>query len=179
MRFLTLAACVPLALAHLASYGQGGVILKDRDVSESALIDALTPEPKFRTRSIQVSPSSDRASPVKQASASMLITFETSSAELKPQAKTMLDALGRAMTSDKLSNFSFEIDGHADPRGGAQFNLELSQKRAEAVVSYLQQTHHIDAGRLRAIGKGQTELLNLNQPDAPENRRVTVKTLVN
>lgn len=179
MRFLTLAACAPLALAHLASYAQADVVLRDRDVNESTLIEALTPQPKFRTRSIRVSPDSgEQASPVKRASASMLVTFETNSAELRPQAKKMLDSLGRAMTSDKLSTFKFSIEGHADPRGGEAFNLELSQKRAEAVVSYLTANHHIDASRLRPVGKGQSELYNLTQLDAPENRRVTVKTLV-
>lgn len=178
MKFLTLVACVPLALAHFASYAQGDVVLRGKDVSESKLIEALTPERNFRTRSIRVSPSTDRASPVKKASASMLITFETNSAELKPDAKKMLDTLGKAMTSDKLSNFRFAIEGHADPRGGEQFNLELSQKRAEAVVSYLTENHHIDASRLQPVGKGQSELFNRNQIDAPENRRVTVKTLV-
>ena len=115
---------------------------------------------------------------VKRASASMLITFETASSELKPEAKKMLDTLGRAMASDKLSTFKFAIEGHADPRGEEQFNMELSQKRAEAVVAYLTENHHIDASRLRPIGKGQTELFNPNQIDAPENRRVTVKTVV-
>jgi OmpA-OmpF porin, OOP family len=178
MRFLTLAVLAPLAVAHLASYAQRDVVLRDKDVNEATLIEALTPERNFRTRSIRVSPSADQTSPVKKASASMLITFETSSAELKPQAKKMLDSLGKAMTSDKLSNFRFAIEGHADPRGGEEFNRELSQKRAEAVVSYLTENHHIDASRLRPVGKGQSELVNLNQLDAPENRRVTVKTLL-
>ncbi len=183
MRLLLLAACAPFALAHLASYAQGAqgeVLLKGKDVSESRLIEALTPEPNFRTRSIRVSPEgTSQASPVKRAAASMLITFETNSADLKPQSRKMLDTLGRAMTSDKLSNFSFAIEGHADPRGSEQLNQELSQRRAEAVVGYLTETHHIDASRLKAIGKGDSELLNLKQPDSPENRRVTVKTLVN
>lgn len=179
MRFLTVLACAPFALAHLASCAQGDVILKDKDVNESTLIEALTPKPAFRTRSIQVSPSSDQASAVKQAAASMLITFETNSAELQPQSKKLLDTLGKAMTSNKLSNFSFAIEGHADPRGSEQLNQELSQRRAEAVVAYLEETHHIDASRLRPIGKGQSEPLNLTRPNAPENRRVTVKTLVN
>ena len=179
MRFLTWMAVAPLALAHLASSAQSDVILRDKDVNESTLIEALTPSPKFRTRSIRVSPdSSDQASPLRRPSASMLITFETSSAELKPQAKRLLDTLGKAMTSDKLSTFKFAIEGHADPRGGEAFNLELSQKRAEAVVSYLTENHRIDASRLRPVGKGQSELFNLTQIDAPENRRVTVKTLV-
>jgi OmpA-OmpF porin, OOP family len=179
MRLLTLVAFAPLALVPLASYAEGEVLLKDKEVTEAALIDALTPGRPVRMRSIQVSPSSEAATPVKKAAAaSMLITFETSSAELKPQARKMLDTLGRAMTSDKLSNFKFEIDGHADPRGGEQFNLELSQKRAEAVVAYLKDNHGIDPNRLRPIGKGQSELMNASQPDAPENRRVTVKTVV-
>ncbi|HSH93008.1 MAG TPA: OmpA family protein [Roseimicrobium sp.] len=153
------------------------MILKPKEVNESALIKALTPERNVRMRSIQVSPSGDKAT-VKRASASMLITFETASAELKPEAKKMLDTLGRAMASDKLSNFKFAIEGHADPRGEEQLNLELSQKRAEAVVAYLTENHRIDASRLRPVGKGQSELFNASQIDAPENRRVTVKTVV-
>jgi len=177
MRVLLMAACLPLALAHLASYAQKDVVLRGKDVNESALIQALTPERNVRMRSIQVAPSGEKAA-VKKASASMLITFETASSELKPEAKKMLDTLGRAMASDKLSSFKFAIEGHADPRGEEQFNMELSQKRAEAVVAYLTENHHIDASRLRPIGKGQTELFNPNQIDAPENRRVTVKTVV-
>jgi outer membrane protein OmpA-like peptidoglycan-associated protein len=168
-----------LALAPVASQAQGDVVLKDKDATEAALIDALTPQRPFRTRSIRISPDNDSAaSPVKRAAASMLITFETNSAELKPQSKKLLDNLGRAMQSDKLLNFKFAIEGHADPRGGEQVNLELSQKRAEMVVAYLADVHRIDPSRLRAVGKGQSEPLNLSQPDAAENRRVTVKTIV-
>lgn len=171
--------CVLLALAPALSYAQADVLLKDRDVNESRLIEALTPEPKFRTRSIRINPERDgpQAS-VKRAAASMLITFETNSAELKPQAKKLLDTLGKAMQSDKLASFKFAIEGHADPRGGEEFNLQLSQKRAESVVSYLAENHHIEPGRLKPVGKGQTELFDTAHPDAPENRRVTVKTLV-
>jgi outer membrane protein OmpA-like peptidoglycan-associated protein len=153
--------------------------MKDKDATEAALIEALTPQRPFRTRSIRISPDNDAsAAPVKRAAASMLITFETNSAQLKPQSKKLLDNLGRAMQSDKLLNFKFAIEGHADPRGGEQVNLELSQKRAETVVMYLADTHQIDPSRLRAVGKGQSEPLNISQPDAPENRRVTVKTIV-
>ena len=66
---------------------------------------------------------------------------------------------------------------HADPRGGADYNLRLSQARAESVVDYLAGRHGIPRDRLRPIGKGQTELANPGRPTAPENRRVTIKTL--
>jgi OOP family OmpA-OmpF porin len=178
MKLVKFAICAAFAIAQVAAFGQAGILLKDTDVNEANLIEALTPEPKFRTRSIRITPDGSDQAPVKKAAASMLITFETGSVELKPQSKKLLDALGKAMTSDKLSKFRFAIEGHADPRGGEELNLQLSQKRAEMVVSYLTDNHQIDPSRLRPIGKGQSELFNLTQPDAPENRRVTVKTLL-
>lgn len=172
-----------LTCVHTMSHSQAGpsgVLLRDKDVSESALIEALTPERPIRTRSIRISPDNDSPSSAvkKAAAASMLITFETGSAELKPHSKKLLDTLGRAMQSDKLLKFKFAIEGHADPRGGEQVNLELSQRRAETVVGYLADAHRIDPSRLRAVGKGHSEPLNIGQPDAAENRRVTVKTIV-
>ena len=167
------------------SLGQVDKVFNSGEISESSLVDALMPasEPVQgtirKTRSIRISP--ERDAPVaiaKRPSASMLVTFETNSAELTPRAKQMLDTLGKALQSDKLAVFKFSIEGHADPRGGEQFNLQLSQQRAEKVVSYLAEQQKIDQRRLVAIGKGQSQLLNTSNPDAPENRRVTVRTIV-
>jgi outer membrane protein OmpA-like peptidoglycan-associated protein len=108
----------------------------------------------------------------------MLVTFETNSVELTAEARKMLDGLGHVMQAERLIAHKFTIEGHADPRGGEQFNLDLSQRRAEAVVAYLAQVHGIEPSRLQAVGKGQSELLKPDQPLAPENRRVTVKTKV-
>lgn len=91
------------------------------EVTESALVDALTPEP--RTRSIRPG-----ASPPKPAAASLLITFKTNSADLTSQAKSQLDVVARALKNDQLSEFRFRIEGHADPRGTAEHNLILSRK---------------------------------------------------
>ena len=179
MKYSSLFLAALLTGAHALAQPQADIVMKDKDVSEAALIEALTPQRQFRTRSIRISPDNDGAgAAVKRAAASMLVTFETNSAELKPQSRKLLDTLGKAMQSDKLLKFKFAIEGHADPRGGEQVNLELSQRRAEAVVAYLAETHKIDPSRLKAVGKGQSEPLNLGQPEAPENRRVTVKTIV-
>ena len=178
MNFFKLITPAAFAFLHLTSYGQADVILKGNDVNEAMLIEALTPEPKLQSRSIRITPDGGGSTPVKRASASMLITFQTNSAELTPQAKKMLASLGKAMTSDKLSNFKFSIEGHPDPRGGEQFNLQLSQTRAETVVGFLTENYSIAPGRLQPVGKGQSELVNVAQPFAPENRRVTVKTVV-
>lgn len=165
-------------------------ILKEGQVTENALIDALTPAavpeaspevaPSGRTRSIRVrrdEPPALPAAPPKRASASLLITFETNSAQLTAQARRSLDTVAQALASDKLAKFRFGIEGYADPRGGADVNLKLSQARAEAVRSYLIGAKGIDSARLEAVGKGATELLNKENPVAAENRRVTIVNL--
>lgn len=178
---------IVLALAPMLSFGQMDKVLKDKEINESTLVNALTPEemplpekpmcpPEMpKCRSIRI----DRvAVPVKQPAASLLITFETDSTQLTPKAKQSLEVVATALKSDKLANFKFSIEGHADPRGGQELNLRLSQERAESVVSYLANNQKIDRIRLQAVGKGQSELLNIADPSAPENRRVTIKTIV-
>ena len=170
---------VVLALLPMLSFGQAEKVLKGREIDESTLVYALTPAEKpILTRSIRISREGQQASvPAKQAAASLLITFETDSAQLTPKAKQSLETVARALKSDQLANFKFSIEGHADPRGGEELNLRLSQERAESVVSYLADDQKIDRNRLQAVGKGQSELLNVADPSAPENRRVTIKTL--
>lgn len=154
-------------------------VLKGKEVTESNLIEALTPEEGVRTRSIKIMREGGTPqAPAKPAAASLLITFETNSAELTPRAKQSLDVVGRALTSNKLADFKFSIEGHADPRGEDARNLDLSQARAESVVNYLAENFKIDRSRLKPIGKGETELMNTANPAAPENRRVTIKTVV-
>lgn len=156
-----------------------GVMFKANELDESALIDALTPPPPgVRTRSILVQPKAKGApgENPRAGAASVTITFATGSAELTPSSETALDVIARALTSERLTAFDFAVEGHADPRGGPDFNLRLSQARAESVVAYLVQKHGVSMNRLQPIGKGETELARPDVPTAPENRRVTFKT---
>jgi OmpA-OmpF porin, OOP family len=146
-------------------------VLSGKDLNESALIDALTPS---HTRSLKVDHALALAH---QVSASLLITFETNSANLTPQAKHSLDTVGRALGADQLAPFKFSIEGHADPRGGTELNQRLSEHRAQSVRRYLVQNHRIDPQRLTSVGKGDKEPLNETYPAAPENRRVTFVTI--
>lgn len=150
-------------------------VLKGSEITESALIEGLSPEGGVRTRSFKVLRDQPDAAQ-KAGSVSLLITFHTNSADLTAEARRSLDVVGRALNMDKLANYDFIIEGHADPRGGADFNQHLSQARAETVRDYLVRNHNIDEDRLEAIGKGARELLDKENPVAPENRRVTIVT---
>lgn len=182
---LLLATCIPLAAQAQEK------VLRGNDITESALIEALTPQadpeggtpgaaPGVRTRSIKIMRDQGEApgkQVAKKAQASLLITFETNSAELRDEAKNSLDVVGKALQADSLSKFNFAIEGHADPRGGEDLNYRLSQARAESVMNYLVGAHGISRDRLKAEGKGSSELLNASDPTAAENRRVTITTL--
>jgi OOP family OmpA-OmpF porin len=162
----------------LAQDAGGTTLLRGRNVTESNLLDALTPPPAaIVTRGLRVRPSGSTA-PVapSRPSASLLITFETNSSELTSEARQQLDVVGAALKNERLVEYTFNVEGHADPRGNADSNMILSRQRAESVRSYLIANHAIGAQRLIAEGKGDLELLNRAYPAAPENRRVTIVT---
>jgi outer membrane protein OmpA-like peptidoglycan-associated protein len=163
--------------ASAQSQAEVGKVFTTKDINEAALVDALTPEPTLRLRSIRVRPSED-ATPAKSPAASLLITFQTNSAELTPDSRGALDVVARALAADRLANFAFAVEGHADPRGSSESNRRLSQARADSVVDYLVHEHKIPRDRLSAVGKGETDLANPAVPTAPENRRVTIKTML-
>jgi outer membrane protein OmpA-like peptidoglycan-associated protein len=69
-----------------------------------------------------------------------------------------------------------EVRGFADPTGNAEKNLELSQRRANAVVQYLAAKHNIPMRRIMVpMGYGETK----SGGDAKQDRRVDVMVLVN
>lgn len=174
-----LTAALLLASLCATPFAEETTLLKGNKVTESNLLDALTPAPEpVLTRSLKVSRDNANGvvAPKKKASASLLITFETNSSELTAPAKQQLDVVAAALKNDRLAEYTFNVEGHADPRGAADANMTLSQQRAESVRAYLVAQHGIAADRLKAEGKGDTDLLNRKVPSAPENRRVTIVT---
>jgi OOP family OmpA-OmpF porin len=127
----------------------------------------------------QAAPVAPVAPPVAAAEApsiSLNVLFAVNSAELTPQARRVLDELGRALTSADLSPYRFRIEGHTDTTGSADYNMILSERRAQAVRDYLVQNFGISRTRLETVGLGQTALAvptadNVNEP---RNRRVHI-----
>lgn len=178
MKTRALIAASMLALA-LPATAQETPVIGEGQAEQGALEEALTPKKPIRMRSIHVA-RGDVGSPAvapEPPKVSLLITFETGSATLTPKSRQSLEVVGQALGSQKLAPFRFAIEGHADPRGNPAANLALSQERAQSVRAYLVQTMKIDGARLDAVGKGDRELINKANPDAPENRRVTIVNL--
>jgi hypothetical protein len=107
-------------------------------------------------------------------SINLVVYFDLDSATVRADSKQTLGALGTALKNAALRNDRFLISGHTDASGGADYNLGLSQRRAEAVSAYLKEAFGIENERLQPIGYGKERL---KRPDAPlsgENRRVQV-----
>jgi OOP family OmpA-OmpF porin len=196
---------VLIALASVASAQSTSGILRESQVSEGRLIEALRPQigdaggvvgatpeagvcqdatlpPGVRCRSIRVMPAGGAPSnrpasaAAKPSSAALLITFETNSAELTVTARQSLDVVAKALNNEQLAGLTFSIEGHADVRGNGDENLRLSQARAESVKQYLVESRNVSPDRLKAVGRGDREPMNTRDVAAPENRRVTFVT---
>jgi len=105
------------------------------------------------------------------------VIFPFDSAEITPDARRNLDALGAALMDGRLSADRFEIAGHTDGLGDENYNGTLSERRAQAVVEYLEGNFAIPRERLLGRGYGEAYLANPEDPGNPENRRVEILNL--
>ena len=121
-------------------------------------------------------PTSAPVTPPKTKSINLAIQFDVDSATIKPESYPLLNELGKALTSDKLDDKSVIIAGHTDSDASAEYNLELSKKRAEAVKEYLTQKFPISSTRIATTGFGESRPLvpNSTKYNKLLNRRVQV-----
>jgi outer membrane protein OmpA-like peptidoglycan-associated protein len=101
------------------------------------------------------------------------VLFETAGAELSGRAQTQLATVAQALAAYPDRNIV--IEGHTDATGSDSTNQDLSQRRADAVRSYLE-SHGVPSERLRAVGRGESEPIasNENAEGRANNRRVEV-----
>jgi OOP family OmpA-OmpF porin len=104
------------------------------------------------------------------------ILFETGGAGLQGSSRPILDYLIGA--AQRCPQAEIEVAGHTDSDGAEDMNLELSERRAKAVVAYLAHAG-IDVSRISARGYGQDKPIASNEtPEGKaQNRRIefTVK----
>lgn len=101
-------------------------------------------------------------------------SFRNGSADLPEAVKHQLDVFAEVLKARRGSPQNIVIEGHTDAAGDAAANVALSQRRADAVRTYLVD-HGANAAELRAVGLGSSRLLNAAAPQAPENRRIEIR----
>ncbi len=106
------------------------------------------------------------------------VYFPFDSDALTPLAKGQLRALGAALRSADLRPYTYLVVGHTDAKGSADYNRDLSRRRAESVRAYLIERFAIASASLEAIGVGEDQLKLPDEPYAAANRRVEVMMVV-
>jgi outer membrane protein OmpA-like peptidoglycan-associated protein len=110
---------------------------------------------------------------------SVTVTFGFDKAVLTKDDRDQLDSFAAQLGSAK--SYILEVTGGTDSVGSAQYNYELSQRRADAVVQYLASKYEIAAHRfyLIGIGKDKEVASNTSAEGRKKNRRVEVQLLSN
>ena len=108
------------------------------------------------------------------------VNFKSGSAMLSPDSKTKLDDIATKALNAK--GYVLEVSGFADTVGSINLNRALSQRRADAVIRYLVESHNIPLRRIvTPFGYGETNPVadNDSREGRAQNRRVEIKLLVN
>ncbi len=109
------------------------------------------------------------------------IYYDLDKFNIRPDAAKVLDSLAVILSANP--GITIELGSHTDSRAPEDYNLKLSQKRAQSCVDYLTQKG-ISKDRLTAVGYGETRLVNdcadgvdCTEEQHQENRRTTFRVM--
>ncbi|MXN64752.1 OmpA family protein [Stappia sp. GBMRC 2046] len=100
------------------------------------------------------------------------ITFDFDSDRIRPESYETIGLIADALHTPYLWGQTFFVVGHTDAKGKREYNLELSQRRANAIREALVTTFRVPEGQLEAVGLGEEDLRDPQKPDSEINRRV-------
>ena len=146
------------------------VLLAASCFAASAAAQTTDPSPAPQTPD-QAAKTDAQATPA--APAPLVVLFDVGSATIRNEDKAVLDHASRAYSEGKP--IVMILTGTADRTGSAEINLEISQRRAEAVLKGLL-ARGIPADRFQVLAKGETELPVATNSGVAElqNRRVEI-----
>ncbi len=149
-------------------YGVAGVV--------NNLTVAAPAPPPLDTTAAPAKPKTETQIKLDALLAGKTIEFESNSAVIDVANYTLLDEIAGILNQKPSS--VIEIAGHTDATGDAQYNLDLSKNRANAVRQYLI-GKNIDGARLKSAGYGATKPLANNDEESgkQQNRRVEFNVL--
>jgi outer membrane protein OmpA-like peptidoglycan-associated protein len=107
------------------------------------------------------------------------VLFGFDKADLTKKDKQTLDDFGQQLQNAR--HYLVEIHGYTDSTGPKDYNYQLSQRRAQAVIQYLAQKYNIPAHKIYVIGLGEDNPVaeNTSAKGRAENRRVDIRLMTN
>ncbi len=106
------------------------------------------------------------------------VYFDTAKATLLPESEASLREAGEAL--EKYPDLKIRVEGHTDKRGGAAYNMRLSQARAKTVRDWLVSHYKLHDENYTAKGYGFTQPENTgNSPEELARNRRVVLTVTN
>ena len=109
-----------------------------------------------------------KGAPIGTPRGDLSLSFKLGSAELTDEARANAKAFAEALKRPQLASKKVLIEGHTDRQGSREFNLDLSERRAQAVADYLKSLG-VPADRLQVKGFGFDKPVSSS---AERNRRV-------
>ncbi len=100
------------------------------------------------------------------------VDFDFNSAVIKPSSYRTVGAIADALHNPILLGYGFLVIGHTDSVGGREYNIGLSQRRAEAIRDALIDPFGVNPAVLEAVGLGEEQLRDPKHPTSGVNRRV-------
>jgi outer membrane protein OmpA-like peptidoglycan-associated protein len=110
------------------------------------------------------------------------VYFTTGSATVSPKAKATIDEAAAWVKTQDTKGWVMAVIGYADTTGNSQRNIDLSERRANAVIYYIVSKYKMPLNRLvQPFGYGQLEPVAENKTKAgrAKNRRVEIRLMVN
>jgi OmpA-OmpF porin, OOP family len=154
--------------------------LKDTSFSNDrtvALVHVLAP--KEREQKMVVVKADEMARTIESTGHVALygIFFDTDKTDLKPESTPTLTEIAQMMKANPT--LAILVVGHTDKQGAYEYNIDLSRRRADAVVKALAANHGVEAKRLRGAGVGMLAPAASNDTEEgrAKNRRVEIVKL--
>jgi OOP family OmpA-OmpF porin len=104
------------------------------------------------------------------------VQFNPDSPIIRPESYQTLGRIADALYDPALSSYGFLIVGHTEATGKREYNLTLSQRRAESIRGVLVTTFKVSPKRIQAVGLGEEQLQDAAHPTAAVNQQVEVVT---
>jgi OmpA-OmpF porin, OOP family len=186
-RYLGLLAGILIAFAASALPARAQATVTTDDIVKrlgglEATADVTVPA--LRQRAMERAKSKADAAPLKRppVAAELLklpriafeVRFDPDSSIIRPESYQTLGRIADALVRSDLLPYGFLIVGHTESTGKREYNLTLSQRRADSIRDALVNTFKISSKRLQSLGLGEEQLQDSARPAAPVNQQLEV-----